>query len=270
MRGWGALRLILLGLIAPGSVIFGFQMHTAPEAQVLLQRFGYFTMMGTFAWWLIALSRLAREEGGVRRVFAPAAVRRHGSAWMIMGALVVVAWVTVPYSWKVLYDELVLQSTALNLHFFRELGTLVRGYEVEGVFRSLDIYLDKRPFFYPFLVSLVHDLTGYRSANPYVLNTLLMPVVLGLVYGVARMVAGQRPALVALTCFGASSLLALNANGTGMEMLNLTMFLLTLGWPFIILKSRRQSGFQPWCCRAFCWRRRATSRRFMSVVSVWW
>ncbi len=221
-------RLLLLAVIAPGAVAYGFLLNSAAEANSLLQRFGYFSIALTFGWWVLAMVRIARQEPGLARVVSLETVKRHRAVSALIVAFTAVAWLTVPYSCKVLYDEFVLQSTAFNLHFFRELGTMVRAHEVEGVFRSLHIYLDKRPFFYPFLLSLVHDLTGYRVLNAFVLNTVLMPVVLGLVYLIARQLGGRRAALVGVACFGASPLLAQNANGAGMEMLNLAMFLTTL------------------------------------------
>lgn len=230
------LRLLLFAVIAPGAVWFGFLYHSADGARALLQRFGYFTMLATFVWWLLSLWRIARGEPTLRQSVSRSVFRRHRPAWLLIAGLTAMAWLTVPYSYKVLYDELVLQSTALNLHFFRELGTLVRGYEIDGVFQSLNTYLDKRPFFYPFLVSLVHDLTGYRILNGFVLNTVLMPLILGLVYVIARHLSGARAALVALACFGASPLLAQNANGTGMEMLNLVMLLATIGLAIFYLE----------------------------------
>lgn len=235
------LRLVLFAVIAPGAVWYGFLHHSADGARVLLQRFGYFTMLATFVWWLISLWKIARSEPTFKQAVSRPALRRHRQAWVLIAGLTVVAWLTVPYSYKVLYDELVLQSTALNLHFFRELGTLVRGYEIEGVFQSLDTYLDKRPFFYPFLVSLAHDLTGYRMLNGFVLNTVLMPLILGLVYVIGLHLSGARAALVAVACFGASPLLAQNANGTGMEMLNLVMLLATLGLAIFYLEKPEAS-----------------------------
>jgi hypothetical protein len=129
---------------------------------------------------------------------------------------------------------MVLQDTAWTMHFFREVGTLVHAYRVEGIFTPVatgttdGTYLDKRPFFFAYLVSLLHDLTGYRPANAFALNTALMPLVLALVYLYARRLAAAPAALAALVVLGTFSLLAHNATGAGMEMLNLTMLLLTL------------------------------------------
>ena len=56
----------------------------------------------------------------------------------------------------------------------------------------LDTFLDKRPYFFAFLVSLVHDLTGYRIANIFLVNVALAPALFGLVYWFARALTGRR------------------------------------------------------------------------------
>lgn len=219
-------QLGLFGVSALTAFAYGFFYPTAIEASELIRKYGYFLMGGTFIWWIYSLKRLAPKDGFKR---SWALICEHRTACMMIGALTMVGWLTVPYSSKVLYDEFVLQATSWSLHFNREFCSLLRGYEVEGLFRSMAVMVDKRPFFYPFVVSLVHDLTGYRLANAYWVNTLLMPVVLILVYAIFHRVGGRWPGLAALTCFGASALLAQNANGAGMEMLNLAMFVVTLG-----------------------------------------
>ena len=228
-KGGFPIRLALFG--AAGLIAFahGFLVHPAAEAGRLLQRYGYLAMLGTFLWWLYAMCRLAGLTDMGRVVAGWRGwLDAHRAAIGSIAGLTLVACLAVPYSYKVLFDELVLQSTAWNLHFFREFGTMLRGYEVEGVFRSLFVYVDKRPLFYPFVVSIVHDLTGFRLTNAFVVNSVLLPTCLFLLYGVLRQLAGAWPALAGLVCFGASSLLAQAANGSGMEMLNLAMMLLTL------------------------------------------
>jgi hypothetical protein len=222
-------RLALFGTSGVLAIAYGFLMNSAAKAGDLLQHYGYLAMMGTFLWWVWTVYQSVRPAPGwrLRRGGVAEWANEHRVAILLIAGLTVVAWCTVPYSWKVLYDEMVLQATSFNVHFFHEFGTVARGYDVGGEFRSLDVYVDKRPFFFPFAVSLVHDLTGYRLSNGYWFNTAMMPVVLSLVYAVGRKLGGKWPGLAALACFGASSLLGQNANGVGMEMLNLAMLLAT-------------------------------------------
>ncbi len=228
-KGGFPLRLVLFGVAGLIAFAYGFLVHSAEEAGRLLQRHGYHVMLGTFLWWGFAICRLVAESDlRWTAVGWRSWLDAHRAAIGSIAGLTLVACLAVPYSYKVLFDELVLQSTAWNLHFFREFGTMLRGYEVEGVFRSLFVYVDKRPLFYPFVVSLAHDLTGFRLTNVFLVNSLLLPSCLLLLYGMLRQLGGTWPAVAGLVCFGASSLLAQAANGSGMEMLNLAMMLLTL------------------------------------------
>ena len=224
-RGASIPRLILFGAAGAVAVAFGFLAYGAREAGLLVQRYGYVVMLATFLWWAASLVWRARARRGEGPGWRDPA---HRPAWWMIAALSVSAWMIFPYSTKVLYDEAVLQSSAWSIHHFREFGTAIRNYEIEGVFRSLEVYVDKRPFVYPFAVSLVHDLTGYRPVNAFLLNSALLPVCLAMLYlGLCRFVS-TAAARAGLVCAGASVLLAQNANGAGMELLNLTLLTVTL------------------------------------------
>lgn len=192
---------------------------------MVLKRFGYYFMLTAFVLWVMALGRLwSRRTAGK----GPS-----GREWMhaalLIGLVTCVAVNSEPFQSKVLYDEFVLQSTAYNMHHFRDASAMVRGYDLLGVFTSLDTYLDKRPNFFPFLVSLVHDLTGYRAANAYRLNACLLPVALGLAYYLGRRLNDARGGLLAVLALGSLPLLLQNATGSGMELLNVVMLLTVIG-----------------------------------------
>src|SRR5581483_8667631 len=72
------------------------------------------------------------------------------------------------------------------------------------------------------------DLTGYRVANAFVVNSLLLPLALGLAFVIGRQLAGWRGGLLAALLLGTLPLLGQNATGSGMELLNVVMILATL------------------------------------------
>lgn len=214
-------KLLAFGLAAVAAVYLGFIGLGVETAGAVVKRGGYYFLLTTFVLWVAGLHRLWRERGpgdppGRRELAVLAAV---------IAALTLMAVTAEPFRSKILYDEFVLQSTAYNLHHFRDTVTMVRGYEIGGVFLSLDNYLDKRPNFYPFLISVVHDLTGYRPANAYWLNALLYPVTLALAGYLGRRLDGLRGALLAVLLLGSLPLLGQNATGSGMELLNVGMIL---------------------------------------------
>lgn len=218
-------RLLVFGLATVIAVGVGFLLLDVEQSRVLIKRWGYFTIAGTAAWALLALwrNRLAwRLEG------RPPGRRAAWQLTAVVAACTVVALLTTPVNYKILYDEMVLQATASDMHIYRDVSTVVRGYAVDGVFVPFQTYLDKRPFFYPFVVSLLHDLTGYREGNGFLVNVTLFPVILLQVYWLARRLIEHGPALIAVLSLGTLSTLTHSATGAGMETLNLSMLLLAM------------------------------------------
>jgi hypothetical protein len=219
------LRLLLFAVVALASVATGFLAFDVNHARYWVKYGGYYTITFTFAWALIAVSRIGLA---IKSEAARATVRERWQAGAVIVASTAIAILTVPITYKVLYDEMVLQATAWHMHYFREISTVLRAYPIDGVFMPFDAYLDKRPFFFAYTVSLLHDLFGYHEANAFYLNMALTPVVLGQIYLIGRRVASHAGTIVALVSIGAFSLLAENATGAGMEMLNLAMLLGTM------------------------------------------
>ena len=218
-------RLGLFALTAAASLFFGFRFFPVPVAQAVLRQGGYYFILVTFVWWVLAAWRCWRPAEAIP---ATPASRMPWVAAGLTAGLAVLAVSHEPYRSKILFDEYVLQSTAYNLHYFRENAAMVRGYEIQGVFLSTDSYVDKRPIFFPFLLSLVHDLAGYRLGNVFGLNTGLFVVVLGLIGWVGWRLNGWRGSLLAIGLLGSLPLFAQNATGAGMELLNLCMLLVVI------------------------------------------
>lgn len=221
------LRLGLFGLSAVVAVYLGFLHFSVPEALRVVREAGYFVLLFTFALWLLALWRWLREEAGAGHTPRPGS----RDLWLAAGLVAVLTALALTHESfrsKILYDEYVLQSTAYNMHFFRDNSAMVRGYDIQGVFLSVDSYVDKRPGFFAFLLSWVHDLTGYRTANVFVLNGGLFVAGLGLAWWLGWNLNGRRGGLLAAGLLGTLPLYALNATGAGMELLNLCMLMLVI------------------------------------------
>jgi hypothetical protein len=88
--------------------------------------------------------------------------------------------------------------------------------------------MDKRQLFFPFLVSILHDLTGYRADNAFYLNAGLAFVLLALVCVAGRRLGGRIAGWLGVALFAGLPLLAQNATGGGAELLNLVMILAAL------------------------------------------
>lgn len=122
---------------------------------------------------------------------------------------------------KVLMDDAILESTAKSLHQNREVYTSTFGRWVANDFITFDGYVDKRPLLYPFTVSLLHDFTGYRSLNPYIVNVVSCVCLLLALSLLGYFLNGRKGAYLMLLLWVSLPLMSQNASGSGMDLINL-------------------------------------------------
>ncbi len=220
-RKAAVIRLAILAASGLVAVLAGFKLLAPAAAGQWVQRWGYAAIAVTFLLWAVALAR-----AGAPALWLAWLRTRSGVLTLSVAlALSVVAGVTTKWGYKVLYDEVVLQGTAMSMAREQRVGAIGRAYVMDDQLRIVQDYLDKRPVFFPFVVSVLHQATGYREANAFVLNFLLMPVILLMVAAAGRRLAGPAAGWVALVSLGAFPLMAINATGAGMELLNLALVL---------------------------------------------
>ena len=215
------------------ALLLGFVAFTPRTLAVLIRTGGYYYMAAVFAIFCV----YARRVAVARREVWTAWWRRPGLAGLVLLAATIFVLGSDSFKHKVLFDEYVLQGTAFQMHAVKEYGTLVRAYDIAGTWVSIDSFTDKRPYFFTFLVSLVHDFTGYRLGNIFLVNAALTPIFLALVYWLARTVTGRGPALLALGLLATLPLLGQNATGAGMELHNLTMLALVAALAVLYLRA---------------------------------
>jgi hypothetical protein len=226
-------RLGLFVVAALAAFGIGFVAVSPVVAEKLIKSGGYYYILTLVVLFLAFAWRVVRP----REVVWQGWLRRPGWPALAIGvAAAFVIWCD-PFKHKILFDEYVLQGTAFQMHATKEVGTIVRAYELNGSWQSMDMFLDKRPYFFAFLVSLLHDFTGYRLTNIFLVNATLAPVFLGLFYWLARTVVDRGPALLAVALMATMPLLGQQASGAGMEMHNLSMLALVMVLAVLYLRA---------------------------------
>jgi hypothetical protein len=236
-------RLALLVLNGILALVLGFFSLSADQSLAAVIYGGYWAMLLLtilFAWSLVKVAR---------KSFPGWAAVRAAPRWPAVLVLVcgMVLLVHEAYGFKILMDEIMLLGTSMSMHFQKTALVPMRGNDIQGAFQLLAGQLDKRPLFQPFLVSTLHDLTGYRPENVFVLNTGLTFVLLALVYRLGARIAGRLAGAAAVLLLTSLPLLAQNATGGGFEVLNLVMVLST-----ILLGMRWVQQRDPDTLEAFC------------------
>lgn len=253
------------------SVLLGFVLIPDVPAITFVSRTGFWFVLVAFAIFASALWQSFRGQ--------ILALRWNSIDWvsvLVIGLGGTVLLVHETFGFKIVMDEIMLLGTSMSMHFDKTVLTPVRGNDIQGTFVILDGMMDKRPLFFPFLVSLLHDLTGYRPANSLILNGCLTFVFLGLINAVGRLLAGRVAGWLGVALFAGLPLLAHNATGGGFELLNLVMILGTL-----LLGARLIDRCDETAMTAFCFSALLLAQvRYESVIYllpvagivlwVWW
>ncbi len=216
--------LCLLAFVVPMLLLSGFW------AAIAMRHLGYFFIAGCFGIFLIlalghpAVWNFLRGWG-------------RGHRWGILLVLVAGCFLHVhePHVFFVEYDESVLAGTSKLLHEDRQAAIPTIAHYVNGRLIHQGRYVDKRPIFFPFLVSVVHDLTGYRPENSFVINALAGFLLLGAIYALLARWFGVRYGYLGVLLMLTLPLLAQNATGGGFDLLNaaILVLVLNLGMAFV-------------------------------------
>ncbi|MEN8844367.1 MAG: glycosyltransferase family 39 protein [Lentimonas sp.] len=216
------IMFLLLSLASLCSVWLAFFAFDSWQAIYVVKNFGYWLMLANVS--VVLFLAYKRYSGRFGRIFAVLRQRKPVVVFVVVCAGIL--QVLQPHGFKIVMDEPVLASTALRMHEYQEVMVTVRAHQINGVFRQLDGYVDKRPFFYPFLVSLLHDVVGFHADNPIVLNGLLSILFLAILFHTGEQCCPQYGGYLSVALLMTMPLLAMSATGGGFGILNLVMILL--------------------------------------------
>lgn len=212
-------RLILAIGLAAGLLIWrawGLAVDTATDLQM---RFAYASVLLVLVWWGWCLWRAGR--GNWRGMIAWG---RHHKSGMVVVVLCA-AWLHVhePHRLRVYHDEPTHLASALYMHRYHEAATAGSAHLVGVEMYHLNTVPMVRMFMFPALLSLVHNLVGYRVENVFWLNGFLGLALLALIYRHGQLLGGVCGGLLAVFLLTGLPLLAQGVTSGGYDVFNLVM-----------------------------------------------
>lgn len=214
------LRLAALGLASLASLYFGFFAFLPEKQEQLFRISGYYNILILFAGFVISLC--FKNKYGVKRW-----IQKRESLILIGVCLLGATYLYTREggSFKIVFDEQLLSNVGMNLHRFHE--PVITESSLFG--NAWYDQIDKRPLFFPFLLSLLHNVTGYNPDNAFYLNFAATTLFLGLLYSLLAKIAGKGAGMYAFALACSMPLIEQNSSGGGFEMLNLCG-ILTCAW----------------------------------------
>lgn len=231
MDSFKHLRLSLFLLFGCIAVYIGFVGSSGADAIWGITYLGYWMILIPFVLWCLHLYCDLKERYSEvwtkRSRIEWLRLRRWGPVAYIL-ACSIITLCSQPGGFKIVMDELVLLASSMQMHYSKQALAGFRGYEIEGVFHLIGGAVDKRPLFFPFLLSLLHDLTGFRTYQGLYLNAFLTPVFFGLNFILGQKLWRPYGGYLAVALWMTVPLIAINARGCGFDLLNLVMLLTVL------------------------------------------
>jgi Dolichyl-phosphate-mannose-protein mannosyltransferase len=116
---------------------------------------------------------------------------------VLAAAVSLVAILAVPPALRVLADETNLLGVSKNLFFNKTADFATTGKWYYETYWNLNVTMDRRPALFPFLVSLVHAVRGYRYTNVFFVNAILIPFFVFVAYRLAKSLGNEVYGIVA-------------------------------------------------------------------------
>lgn len=213
---------VMLGLLALGFCISLYALLGASPQTVewIINKTGYYFVAFSFLGFLYFVFCASRFE------------RPRTAHLALLGAAVAIAssllFMHSEFGPKIAMDDYTLSSTAKSLSEERQVEVLTQGRDFNGYFIRADSYVDKRPWLYPFMVSIVHDLTGFRLMNAYLINAVFGIILLSLTAMFGYRMGGLPLGLLGPFLWASLPLLSQNATGGGLDLLNVLLLFVVL------------------------------------------
>jgi len=188
-------------------------------ARLLVASLGYWIMLvgaGVYGYQLVRFLKHRRIDRFFR-------VHWVGLLVSLLGTLFLE--VHEPRQFKVQFDEFTISGVARNMHFRREATFATKAHNIMDELVVYAAVVDKRPLFFQFVLTCIHDLTGYRPSNVFILNGIAAFLLLFLTYYFGVQYGGKHLGLACVGLWLGLPLLAQCATSGGYDVFNLVMIM---------------------------------------------
>ena len=191
----------------------------------LFIHYSYYLMWGVCLVWVWVCSRtvLANEERIISKL--------QSARWSLLFIFIFTfaAFLNAHPSLRVLADQTNLLAVAKSMTFEKTVRMPTEGTWGFENFRVLTWEIPTRPLLYPFLIHLVHGLSGYRIENAYAVNFICLLAYLVFFYFLTERWLGKKWGLAAVVLIASQPLVTQTSASAAMEFTNAVFFFAAMG-----------------------------------------
>ena len=217
-----------------GLALYGAALLPAAALEDAFSRYTFYCVLALF----IALAAAVAAFAAKRRVALPAFWAANKRGFLFSLALAGLVFAAAPPAFRILSDETNLLGVSKSMFAERRVDNPTMGKWYYFNLQVLNREREKRPYAYPFSVFAAHALTGYRPANAFAVNFVLLVLLFCGIFAFFRGLYGAAPAYAAVLMAAAQPLLALNAASGGMDF----MYAALIFFAFLALREFLRDG----------------------------
>lgn len=151
-------------------------------------------------------------------------LRLHWPALLLSLGLLSFIFLISPPRFKTLTDETNLIGVSMMMHEDKTAAIPIEGIYTDFTPPRFLTHVDKRPIFFPFLVSLVHAAIGYSPYNGFILNYILGCMLMFVMYLTVSKVLTRTYGLLSILMLASAPIFVVYVTSSGFEVLN-TLFM---------------------------------------------
>lgn len=140
--------------------------------------------------------------------------------------LTIVVFKSVEVGFKTLSDETNLLAVSKSMELEKTIYNVTSGKFYYWNFHSTNRELPIRPLFFPYVVSLMHTMTGYDYKNPFILNGIILFLFLLTIFVVTKIYADSYTGVSAMFLALSYPILSVHATCAGFDLFSTFVFLL--------------------------------------------
>jgi len=210
-----AFFLYALALLATG-VIYVMILRNSTATRDFFATGGYYLIFLLSLLWSITLLRCWRHYKPDVRAF----MKSNWPGIIFTIILTAVVFISVKPEFRILSDETNLLAVSKSLVYEKRTDNIITGKWYYDNFYPHIRDVEKRPLLFPFLVSTLHAVLGYRAENVFLLNAMVLLLLFALIYINIRKILGDIWAAATVLLVASQPIAVQCATSGGYELLS--------------------------------------------------
>jgi hypothetical protein len=170
-------------------------------------------------------------------------LKSHWPGILIAFALTCVVFLSVKVGFKTLSDETNLLSVSRSMLDDKTAYNTTTAQYYYGNLQPINRDIPKRSLVFPFLVYLIHAVTGFRYQNAFILNFIIMFLLLAGTFILTRKLLDFASALAALLLVLSYPVVTIFGTSGGFDLLNSAFFILVMVVVYSFVRNPSSAGF---------------------------